>query len=111
MRSGLGMPINCLFLKESMKMKDEKQFRKYEMIMARDLIDLAREKSGDFSMLESLSDFCFSIMAMKDGIGIDGGVDWRVIFDELDNSYVKRKYIHNKIDEQYDKIVGELAVL
>ncbi|OGL22351.1 hypothetical protein A2707_03425 [Candidatus Saccharibacteria bacterium RIFCSPHIGHO2_01_FULL_45_15] len=57
-----------------------------QLILARDIIDMAREYSDDHDALEYLRDFTFCIARMTDG-GEKEVVDWNTIHAALDQAW------------------------
>lgn len=57
-----------------------------QLILARDIIDMAREYSDDCRVLEYLQDFAFCIARMTDG-DKNNIVDWDTIHSVLDQAW------------------------
>lgn len=67
----------------------EHSVARIEAILAREIITLASEYRNNASVLESISEICFTLDRLFQEIGSDkmSEVDWKTLFDEYDKRY------------------------
>jgi hypothetical protein len=78
-----------------------------QLLIARDIIDMAREYSEDYDVLEYLSNFCFNLARIH--TDTEPSMDWDEMFSILDQSYVnKDSSLLPRLDSIYKKVSAQL---
>ncbi len=80
-----------------------------QLLIARDIIDMARDYAGDYDVLEYLSNICFNLGQMHDGDDATCPVDWDGLFSILDEAYSRQdSSCVKKLDGMYRAVVRGL---